>query len=112
MFSEIHRLLKSGGTVRVSTPNLAEVVDAYIHKDIRRFINSWQPETPARMVNECLTSWGHKFVYDHEELKIALEASGFFDVKPCEYGLSEHQELCGLEHRPRQNDLILEAKKK
>ncbi len=110
MFGEMFRLLKSGGIMRVSTPNLAELVDAYIHRDIRRW-QSWQPESPARILNDGLTSWGHKFTYDEQEIRDTIIKVGFVDLVMREWGKSDHEALRGLEHRPQQKDLILEAKK-
>jgi predicted SAM-dependent methyltransferase len=110
IFKEIFRLLKPHGIIRVSTPNLAELVDAYNKKELSRWV-SWQPESPCRILNDGLTSWGHKFTYDEDELRNSLTLSGFKDIVSQPYGESPHPELRGLEHRPRQNDLILEARK-
>jgi predicted SAM-dependent methyltransferase len=110
MFKEIFRLLKPNGIMRVATPNLAELVDAYNKKQLNRWA-SWQPKSPCRILNDGLTSWGHKFTYDEEEMINALTSCGFVDISSQPYGESSHPELRGLEHRPRQNDLIMEARK-
>lgn len=109
MFREMYRLLGVGGVMRISTPNLAEIVDAYVCGDLKRFRESWHPESLAKLVNEALTSWGHRFVYDLGELRGGLELAGFREVVVCDWGVSAHEGLCGLEQRPMQNDLILEA---
>jgi predicted SAM-dependent methyltransferase len=105
-------LLQPGGVLRLSTPNLKFLVEQYCigrveeWKDMR-----WEPDTPAQMLNEGLHLWGHQFVYDYEELSLALREAGFRAPRAVEWGKSGFQELTGLETRPNHSDLIVEASK-
>ncbi len=110
-FNECARVMKAGGAIRISTPDLATVVDAYQHGDLGRWRKvGYLPTSPARMVNEALTLWGHRFTYDLAEIVTALEASGFHNVARRPHGTSNHQGML-TEGRPFCGDLIVEAHK-
>ena len=54
--------------------------------------------------------WGHKWLYDWEELERRLKEAGYTNVKRCKQGKSTHPELRGLETREESN-LIAEVTK-
>ena len=112
-FSDLRRAMVAGGVLRIATPDLARLVDAYVD-DWRD--QEWvrQPgfshvTTGAAMLNLALRGWGHSFVYDAEALTELLSSCGFRDIVRCELGRSEHHELCDLERRA-DSTLILEAR--
>ena len=110
LFSHARKVMAPSGIVRVSTPDLARLVDDYRSgKVVRMEHGGWFPETPCRMLNEGMRLWGHTFLYDEDELAGLLRECGFHGVKRVKWGESEHLELRSLESRPDFGDLIVEA---
>ena len=109
---DCYRVLVPGGVLRLSTPNLRTIVDGYLGgmkaewKDL-----DWQPQTPCQMLNGSVRLWGHQFIYDFEELKLLLHEAGFQKVERVDWRESSYDDLKGLENRPFQDDLIVEAVK-
>jgi predicted SAM-dependent methyltransferase len=62
------------------------------------------------MFNISFYSWGHKYIYNEEDLRNQLSKAGFRQISRCELGSSTHPELCNLETR-EESKLILEAVK-
>jgi predicted SAM-dependent methyltransferase len=111
---EAHRTLKSGGIIRIAMPDLDDLVDGY-QKDWRRFdwVN-WKEfafiKTNAEMINIAFRWWGHKHLYNREELARALYQAGFSKFEFVEHSQSKHDDLRGLETR-LDSKLIVEAVK-
>jgi predicted SAM-dependent methyltransferase len=111
LFSHARKVMLPGGVLRVSTPDLAKLVDDYrAGRVVRMEHGGWFPETPCRMLNEGMRMWGHIFVYDEAELVGLLRECGFQNIERVKWGESEHPELRNLESRPDFADLILEAR--
>jgi len=103
-------LLKPSGILRLSTPDLEFLIHQYISKKINQWKNvDWTPKTPCQMVNEGLHNWGHKFVYDYNELTNVLLNCGFSSYKTVMWHESNYIELQNLECRPYNHELIIEA---
>lgn len=112
LLAECHRVLKPGGVLRVSTPDLRTIVQHYLAGRIDAWHDMhWRPETPARMLNESMREWGHRFLYDAEELEAALRAAGFRQVERKAWRASARPELANLECRPDHGELIYEGTK-
>lgn len=109
LLNECYRVLKPGGVIRISTPNLRSIMNDYRIKKTDRYAPTWSPETPAQFVNEGLRLWGHQFIYDLEEITIALRLAGFGPIDTREWHKSPFPFLIDLEVRPYMNDLIVEA---
>lgn len=110
LLAECHRILKPGGVIRLSTPDLSKLVSEYTQQRTSEWGDvDWNPATPCRMLNEGLRLWGHEFVYDADELEIALRAAGFHQLKREGWRASAHDELRSLEYRPFHDELIFEA---
>lgn len=115
---ECRRVLTAEGVMRLSTPNLAEFCKLYQFAArgddylLRQWISyGWNPSSACVMMNEEFRLWGHKFIYDGEELSLSLHRAGFNRIYQCGWRDSGHAELCELESRPKHwNDLILEAR--
>jgi predicted SAM-dependent methyltransferase len=112
---DFKRVLKKGGVLRVAMPDLEMVVDDYLNVPIKKnkvlkafgleFI-----ETRAELINMSFRWWGHKWLYDWEELDRRLKQAGFSKIKQGERLKSQHKELCALEIRD-ESRLIGEATK-
>lgn len=110
LLRDIRRVLKPGGTLRLSTPDLVFLIQKYLTNDLTEWANvSWLPRTGCQMVNEGMRSWGHQFLYDDRELHAQLAAAGFPTVRRAGYRESIDPVLRGLESRPFHNELIFEA---
>lgn len=111
LLKRVRGAMPAGAVVRVSTPDLAKLVDDYRSgRVIRMEHGGWFPETPCQMLNEGMRLWGHVFIYDEPELMALLEECGFSDIRRVKWGESDHPELRGLESRPDFGDLIVEAR--
>lgn len=109
------RVLKKGGVLRIAMPDLREVVENYLDKEWRKrpFIKKFGLEfikTPAELMNINFSWWGHKWLYDWEELERRLEEAGCTNIAKCGLGKSKHKDLRDLETR-NESTLIAEAKK-
>lgn len=110
---ECYRVLVPGGVIRISTPDLKFVVDCYITNNLEGCKeHAWCPETACRMINDCFSRWGHKYVYDKEELALCLRGAGFSDIKLCKWKQSDHAEFFNIESRCYHHDLVMEGTKR
>jgi predicted SAM-dependent methyltransferase len=85
---EVRRVLSPAGTVRLTTPDLRRYVDSYLspdggffpeHRDglYQRGARPRMPRRPAFMMNLVFYFWGHRWIYDFDELRHALVEAGF-----------------------------------
>lgn len=112
LFRDCRRVLSDNGVFRVAMPDLARVIDNYrggwrdvpvLQEPNFSFI-----DTNAHYVNYVMRAWGHRYLYDFDDLSKRLRDAGFRDVVRCQSGMSPHADLCGLETRA-ESLLILEA---
>jgi predicted SAM-dependent methyltransferase len=129
LLTECYRVLKPGGKVRISTPDLSFIINLYrnnksiIQKDyikwsIDNFINSAPLYEVTFVINNFVRRWGHKFIYDEKLLRYSLEKVGFANITKCDLNRSQDVNLVGLENAERMpvsflklESLILEATK-
>lgn len=115
LLRECYRVMKPGAVMRLSTPDLRDLVKRYRDGELHNMPGVWEPKTPAQMLNEGMRLWGHQFLYDGEELaELFIEAG--FDLEQdlgerVEWRQSNHEALRGLEVRPDHGDLIVEITK-
>jgi predicted SAM-dependent methyltransferase len=107
MLTEVHRVLRPGGVLRLTTPDLKRVIAIYEDRNpvvsretYARYLNGLtgkRYDQPAQILNDLLRLWGHRYLYDEEDLSARLRAAGFSDVVRREPGQSEHEPLRGVE---------------
>lgn len=105
---ECRRVLRPGGVMRVSCPDLRTIIQDYLEARLDRWSPGWTPESPCELVNHGLSLWGHKYVLDFVEMERFAKMSGFTTVRRVKWHWSEHEALRGLEVRPDCGDLIVE----
>jgi predicted SAM-dependent methyltransferase len=109
MLSECFRVLKSGGKLRISTPNLQFLIDLYTENKteiqlefIKHSSDRWIEKSPhyknapsfdeTFVINNYMRAWGHQFIYDERVLRGLLEKVGF--VKIHRVNVCESQDRC------------------
>lgn len=108
MLGECRRVLKSGGTIRIATPDLQVLAGLYAgngdpdkHHYIKwvtdRFAKNTSDYQPGFVINQAFYNWGHQFLYDGELLAKALRDAGFTEMRRCAMGFSEDEHLRGIE---------------
>jgi predicted SAM-dependent methyltransferase len=103
-------VLKEGGSIRISTPDLRQLAKDYIAGKMPTLSPElWNPLTPCAMLNEGMRLWGHQFVYDEDELVSLLNQVGFSRIRRMRWNESDLPDFRNLESRSNNNDLILEA---
>jgi predicted SAM-dependent methyltransferase len=107
LLAELHRVLRPGGVVRVTTPDLAKIVALYEDRnpvigraEYARYLAATTgkaQERGSQVFNDFMRLWGHRYVYDEEDLTAKLRAAGFSSVERAEPGESRHPALRGAE---------------
>lgn len=117
--TEVHRVLAPGGRLRLTTPDLRKYVEGYLAGDKffarhRRRVGlaiGVAPPMPARnafMFNQIFYLYGHKWLYDLEELQYVLGEAGFAAsaVQVCSYREGVDPELANLDQMFRNDETI------
>ena len=105
---ECHRVLKIGGVLRISCPDLDSIIESYVNNNwreqdwVKRYNYEWI-ESECEMLNLNLNQspWGHKYVYNSKELISSLEKVGFNtnDIKKEFFSHSQYLELQNIDSR-------------
>ena len=109
MLEECFRVLKVGGKIRISTPDLKFLIDIYTDDKTdlqKRYIDysvnhrayDISIGTDTFIINNYVRCWGHTFIYDEKTLKSLFESIGFSNVKSCLIAESEDENLKDLEN--------------
>jgi predicted SAM-dependent methyltransferase len=114
---DFYRVLKIGGVMRIAMPNLERTVNNYLDENWKENLKEHFKkfgltfiQTRAELINIGFRWWGHKWLYDWEELERRLKEAGCKKIKRCAIFESEHEELKNLETR-NESTLIAEVMK-
>ena len=118
MLRESFRVLKEKGKIRISTPNLAVLVDLYRKdkSDIQNKYIAWMTkkyihDAPCNIdtfvINNYVRNWGHTFIYDEKTLKYSLEKAGFKNVIRCNINESQDENFQNLENDKKEPEGFL-----
>lgn len=112
MVAECSRVLRPGGTLRIATPsldNLISLFDQNKSEASTRYVewamttNHFPPGSSPEcfILNHFMRGWGHQFVYDPETLRAVLEECGFSGISSLAPGQSNDVQLQGIEGHGR-----------
>jgi predicted SAM-dependent methyltransferase len=112
MIDESFRVLKPGGRIRISTPDLAFLVALYQpdKTELQRRYIRWSAEAnkpnvafamDTYVINNFVRDWGHQFIYDEKALRASFERAGFQEIVRCALNESHFQELRNLENEAK-----------
>lgn len=97
---ESHRVLRSGGWLRLSTPNLDWVWTTHYRLDA----DGETKRQAAIVLNRAFHGWRHQFLWNREILGEVLAACGFDPVRWCRYGQSDLPVFQGIERHETYED--------
>lgn len=109
MLTECFRVLKRSGKIRISTPDLAFLIDltkpnksnlqrAYIKWAANTFIPGAPDDNEVFVINNFVRDWGHTFIYDENTLRAAMAGVGFKSITKRDQHESEDTALRNLEN--------------
>ena len=116
--TEVKRILSPGGFVRITTPDLRRYVEGYLAPDdgffaahrerIEQFGLPAMETRRAWMVNQIFQFWGHRWIYDRDELRWAGEQAGFAaqGFSECAYREGRDAEVAKLDWDLRNDETI------
>lgn len=96
---QCHKKLQPGGVLRVAMPSLDAMLEHCASGTYSDIHGEHMPKfhTKAEYLNVYFRWWGHKWIYDREELHRRLREAGFSLIRDTDYHESLLPELRGLE---------------
>ena len=116
--SEVRRILAPGGLLRLTTPDLAKYAESYVNdggflaKHRRRLrsmrVGPPMPERRAFMFNQIFYLYGHRWLYDTDELRYVLSRAGFEPaaVPTCRFRSGVRPDVAALDSILRNDETI------
>jgi predicted SAM-dependent methyltransferase len=134
MLKECYKILKPGGVIKITTPDLKTSLNNYLHNDFegKGIVNTTKDYIysgfykavnyipvddyfKAHEINDMFMNYEHQFIYDFESMKRILANAGFINIKDCGPQDSVHQEFHHIESHDSDFDkyfsLSVEAEK-
>ena len=117
MLGECYRVLKPGGKIRTSTPDLKFLIELYNDDktDLQKQYIDYSDKnyrcggnSDTFVINNFVRDWGHIFIYDEKTLKNSLLSTGFKDITSHNLMESGDEEFRNLENINRQPDGFLQ----
>ncbi len=107
--SECLRVLKRGGMIRLSTPDITRLLALYGNQptDIQKKYADWVTKTfiggvkgynPTLILNNMFYNWGHRFIYDQSLLASVMSQVGFADLTARQVNESLDPNLANIEN--------------
>lgn len=121
---ECHRIVRPGGIVRLSTPNLSKLVEQYLTGEpwiegkptaADSFVHAYgawadiNDNRARRFIRRQFSGAIHQWLYDAESLCLLLREAGFPDARERAYLESDIPDIAAVERRPE--SLFVEAVK-
>lgn len=111
LLSESKRVLKEGGVIRITLPDMQFLLDlysfpekykTYLKWEIEHFLPEVEELFPGEypevfVINNFYRDWGHQVIYDYKTLEMLLRKCGYKNLTRCEVGKSEHAVLRNIE---------------
>lgn len=116
--AEVRRILAPGGVLRLTTPDLRRYVEGYLHDDAffarhrrRLHVAGLGPPMPPRaafMFNQLFYLYGHRWIYDLDELRYVLSRAGFDPgtVRECGFRQGVRPDVAALDRVLRNDETI------
>jgi SAM-dependent methyltransferase len=115
--TEVRRILAPGGLLRITTPDLSKYAQGYVTGDgffarHRRRLRTTRvgppmPERRAFMFNQIFYLYGHRWLYDLDELRYVLGRAGFTSpVCACAYRAGARADIAALDSAMRSDETI------
>lgn len=104
LLNECYRVLKTGGVLRVSTPDAERYLRSYAGDgEFLRHPGFREPcETPLERINQMMREYGqHLWVYDAESLLLLLRKAGFSSATEQQFGVSAHPRMQQIDSAER-----------
>jgi len=112
MLLECYRVLKPGGKIRMSTPDLRVLVgllssektpsqNFYIDFATRKFLPDTAHCKEVFIINNAFRAWGHQFLYDRQTIEATMRTVGFENIRYYRPGESDDENLRGIESHGR-----------
>jgi predicted SAM-dependent methyltransferase len=118
MLNECYRILKPGGKIRISTPDMKFLIDLYstnkndLQEDyIKWSFNSFIKSTICNdtiIINNFVRDWGHKFIYDFKTLSLILANIGYKNITRYQINESKENAFIGIENISRMPEGFLQ----
>ena len=105
LFKECHRVLKNGGILRISVPDLEYAISLYeVGRKDEMLQNYFFVEDEDNHYSR------HKYMYDFEMINLLLSEIGFRNITRCKYQSGRVPDVSILDNRPEES-LFVEAYK-